>query len=366
MNTNNQENIDSKSIYIFKKVSLTDKFNFYEYLSVMLDWWVVIVSALQSVEKRVKNPFFRDKIKELELFMSTWDSLSKAMKKMPDIFSQAETSIIEAWENSWTMVESLNNLSTEFKKQHELKQTVKNSLTYPIVILIFLVLAVLIVMLYVVPNLIPLFEETNVSLPFATIALIWVSNFISKNFILLILFVLAFILIIYWFKITQSWKNFFDNLLLKSPLIWDVYKNYILANIASNLWSLMWWWVTILKSLKLVWKSTNNVIYEDLLEQIASRVSQWKKVVDSMLEVDEYNQYFSSDYIQMLSVWEKTASINTICKKLNIQYSREVQYSLNNLIKWIEPIAILIAWIFVLWFALAVFGAILQLTQTVW
>jgi type IV pilus assembly protein PilC len=42
-----------------------------------------------------------------------------------------------------------------------------------------------------------------------------------------------------------------------------------------------------------------------------------------------------------------------------------VNYSLDNLTKWIEPIAILVAGIFVLWFAFAIFGAILKVTQTV-
>jgi len=51
--------------------------------------------------------------------------------------------------------------------------------------------------------------------------------------------------------------------------------------------------------------------------------------------------------------------------KITDQYSREVDYSLANLTKWIEPIAIIIAAGFVLWFAFAVFGAILQVTQAV-
>jgi len=362
---NNLNKEGKKEFYLIKKVSLVDKFNFYEYLSVMLDWWVTIMSALESVKNRVKNPYFRKQIEEIQVFMSTWDSLSKAMKKKPNIFSNREIYIIEAWENSWTLTESLNNISDDFKKQHELKQTIKNSLTYPIVILIFLVVAVLIVMLYVIPSLLPLFEEASTELPMATKALISTSNFIWNNFVFIILFILTLWLFLYWFKLTQTWKMFFDKLLLSLPLVWDVYRNYILANISTNLWSLMWGWVTILKSLRLVWKSTNNVVYEEIFELVAQKVWEWKKLVDSMLEVDEYNEYFTSDYIQMLSVWEKTASLDTICKKLNKQYTREVKYSLSNLVKWIEPAAIMLAWIFVLWFAFAIFGAMLQLTQTI-
>jgi len=53
----------------------------------------------------------------------------------------------------------LASLASEAKKSYELRQVIKNSLTYPFIIILFLVLAVLIVMTYVVPALIPLIEE---------------------------------------------------------------------------------------------------------------------------------------------------------------------------------------------------------------
>jgi type IV pilus assembly protein PilC len=45
----------------------------------------------------------------------------------------------------------------------------------------------------------------------------------------------------------------------------------------------------------------------------------------------------------MLSVGEKTATLEEVTKKIKNQYTKEVDYSLQNLVKWIEPIAILIA-----------------------
>lgn len=360
------ETQEKKEFYIFKKVSLLDKFNFYEYLSIMLDGWVTIVSALESVEWKVKNSYFRQKIKELIVYISSWDSLNKAMKKLPDIFNQSEHSLIEAWEKSGTLVSSLASMALEFKKLHELKTNVKSSLTYPFIIILFLIWAVIIVMTYVVPSLIPLIEEAWVEKPFATVALIATSNFITNNFILLILFVAFLSFVIYSFSMSDSWRKTIDTILLKIILVWDVYRNYIIASSSSILWSLMNSWVPIVKALHLVWKSTNNVVYENLFADISLKVSTWKKLVESIIEVDKNNEYFPSDFLQLLSVWEKTATIDKVCKKLNEQYTREVSYSLANLTKWIEPVAILVAWIFVLWFAFAIFGAILKLTQTIW
>lgn len=364
MNNSNQKQ-EQKQYYLFKKVGLLDKFNFYEYLSIMLDGGVTITLALDSVQKKIKNPYFKEKISELLLFISSGDSLNKAMKKIPDVFSSQEYSIVEAGEKSGTLVNALSSLAVETKKLYELKQTIKASLTYPLIIIIFLVVAVLIVMTYVVPSLIPLIEQAGAEKPFATVALIATSNFITNNFILLILFFLTFLLGFFGYKSTDSGKNFLDALYLKFPLIWEVYKNYIIASSSSILWVLMNAGIPVVKSIILVGKSSNNTIYESLFNDISLRVWSGKKIVDSILEVDVENEYFPSDFVQLLSVWEKTAALDKVCKKLNEQYTREVNYALWNLTKWIEPMAILVAGIFVLWFAFAIFGAILKLTQTV-
>ena len=97
-----------------------------------------------------------------------------------------------------------------------------------------------------------------------------------------------------------------------------MYKNYILASSAAILWNLLNAWVPIVKTLILVWKTTDNVVYEDLFSDISLKVWTWKKIVESMLEVDPKSDYFPADYLQLLSVWEKTASISKVTKKLII------------------------------------------------
>jgi type II secretory pathway component PulF len=84
-----------------------------------------------------------------------------------------------------------------------------------------------------------------------------------------------------------------------------------------------------------------------------------------MKDIDPNHFFFPNDFIQMLAVGEKTATLENVSKKINDQYTREVDYSLASMTKWIEPLAILLASVFVLWFAFAIFGAILKVTQTV-
>ena len=361
----NQNKQQKKSFYVFKQVKVMDKYNFYEYLSVMLDGWVTISETLESVQAKIKNEFFKEKINELLSYVASWDSFSKSMKKIPQVFASSEVSIIEAWETTGKLTESLAKLSDDLRKTHELKAKVKTALTYPTIIILFLIASVVAVLLFVIPAIKPLFDTAEVELPASTKALIGTSDFIANNFLLIALFFITAWVLFIGYKNTEKWKANIDYTLLHLPLVGTVYKNYVLSSIASSLWTLIGAGVWVLKALTLVSKSLNNAVYQSLLDEVILKVSAWNKIVDSMQEVDEENQFFPADFLQMLSVWEKTASLEKVSKKISVQYNREVDYSLWNLTKWIEPLAIMMAWVFVLWFAFAIFGAIMKVTQTV-
>ena len=361
---NKDKNLN-KEIILSKKVSDVDKYNFFEYISVMLDWWVWIANSLESVWTKIASPFFRQKTKELQMYVSSGDSFSKAMKKIPQIFELSEISVIESWESVWQLSGSLMKLSDDLKKIHELKNKIKWALTYPIIIFLFLLLALILVLTYVIPAITPLFMDSWMELPVATRALVATSNFVINNFWAIILVIIAFGIFFVWYKNTRTWEESIELFLFDFPLVWPIYKNYVLSNIAWTLSTLVGSGVSIVKALTLAWKASNSIVYENLFEEVIVRVTKWEWIVNSMEAVDKERRFFPPDYLQMLSVWEKTASLEGISKKLSSQYEKEVDYSLARLTKWIEPIAILLAWVFVAWFAFAIFWAMLQLTDAV-
>ena len=178
-NTQNKSSIADKQIMLFKSVSQIDKANFFEYISVMVDGWVSITESLESVEAKVSSAYFKEKIEELHMYIQSGDSFSKSMKKMPDIFTRAEVSIIESWEHTGWLVQSLAKLSEDLKKVDALKKKVKWALTYPFIIFLFLFIAIIVVLIYVIPAIMPLFEWTDVELPTATKALLATSDFVK-------------------------------------------------------------------------------------------------------------------------------------------------------------------------------------------
>jgi type IV pilus assembly protein PilC len=101
--------------------------------------------------------------------------------------------------------------------------------------------------------------------------------------------------------------------------------------------------VSIVQTLKLTGASSGNVIIHDMYTRIAESVARGEKMSASFVNIDPERKLFSLDILQMIESAEKTSTIAQVSGKISEQYRREVDAALANLVKYIEPIALLLA-----------------------
>jgi type II secretory pathway component PulF len=360
-----QDEFQDVPVYFWNRITLREKAVFYEHLSNLLDGGVTLIEALRSFVEKTTNPLLYREVAQLLLLIDSGDVMSIAMKKLPRTFEIAEVSIVEAGEQSGTMQKSFGTLAEDLRNRQELTQKLKGALAYPVIILSFLIAAILIVMVFVIPKLLPLFETANTTLPASTRSLIATSNFISDHFLFLIFLAIFVGLMIFGYLKTVSGKRNFDEWLIWLPLVGTVYRNYVIVRVSTTLGLLLGAGIPILKTLRLSGASTGNSLYEEVFAEIVRQVEQGNKIADSFGIVDPKGRYFTRDFIQLLAAGEKTSTINKVCGKISVQYTREVDNSVTTLVKFVEPLAILISGVFVVWFAFAIFSAVLKITETV-
>jgi len=100
------------------------------------------------------------------------------------------------------------------KKVHALRNKVKAAITYPIIIFVFLLMAIIIVLVYVIPSIMELFQTSVVELPTATKALVFTSNFLINNYLFIILFLFAMYIFFTGYKNTDTGRKSIDHFLL--------------------------------------------------------------------------------------------------------------------------------------------------------
>ena len=171
----------------WQTITIKDKALLYEHLANMISGGINIMKALDSFAEKMASPMIIAATQNLQFFLNSGDNLSTAMKKLPDFFEKYEVAIIEAGENAGKLQHSLSDLAHEIRVGYDLKSRIKSALTYPIIIIAFLVIAIIVVMVYVVPQLLPLFERDELELPLSTKVLVSSSNFISAHIGLIVL-----------------------------------------------------------------------------------------------------------------------------------------------------------------------------------
>jgi type II secretory pathway component PulF len=282
------------------------------------------------------------------------------MRKLPRLFTDQEVTLIEAGEQTGKLQVSFMTLAIEMRTQEELTGKVTSALTYPVIILVFLVLAICVVMIYVIPQIGPIIAEMAGEMPLATRTLIASSNFVRTQYISILGVLLAMYLVFRAYISTEGGAMMYDKAKLSLPLVGTVYRNYLIVRFFSTFSLLMDSGISILKTLKLTGSSSGNLAVNDMFAGVITRVSAGQKLASSIAEADPTRRIFTSDILQMLEAAEKTSTLHTITKKIAEQHRREVDTSLGIMVKFIEPVAILLAGIFVAWFALAIFSAIMQ------
>ena len=142
-----------------------------------------------------------------------------AMRKLPNFFEEGEIAIVESGEQTGMLQKAFLSIANDLRGQDELRSKVINAMTYPFIIMFFLVLALTVVMVYVIPQLMPIIGAMSGELPFTTRSLIWISTFMKENIILMVSTAVALGLIWVGYTRTEHGKYFADREKFTLPLV---------------------------------------------------------------------------------------------------------------------------------------------------
>ncbi|MFA7685765.1 MAG: type II secretion system F family protein, partial [Candidatus Gracilibacteria bacterium] len=153
------------------KISLKDKSYFFHMLAVMVDSGVPVIHSVKTLAGYTDNARFRRVLNTVAHNCESGATLADSMSRFADVFTEAETGIVRAGEETGRMGITLFNLSGQLDKQYELNMKLWSASIYPIAVLAVLVLVTAGMMIWVLPNLLSLLTEGGMSddkLPTAT------------------------------------------------------------------------------------------------------------------------------------------------------------------------------------------------------
>ena len=342
----------AKEIKFLERVSRKEIVAFSRQLAIMFKSNIPLIEILQTIAKQIENPFFRAKVLDIAEKIEGGEKLSKALSYHSSIFSPFYINMIKSGEASGKLSEVFSYLADYLEKEYNFKSSIINSLIYPIFLFIVFILIMLLVAFMVLPNLATFLKEAGGELPLITRVLISVAIFIKNWIIFVILFLVLLAGSIYYFlKKTEKGKNFFDENILRIPLVKNFFKKNYLTRFALNLSTLISGGLPIVQAIETTSQVVGNNVYKKIILDVSEGVKKGEKISDVL---QKYPEYVTPLFVQMVVVGEKTGKIDSSLLNIVNFYEKETNRSLENFVRLLEPILIIFFGFFVAFLMLSI------------
>ncbi len=320
------------------KVKLKDLAVFSRQFATMINSGLSLLRALTILTEQTENKELARVLREVRNDVETGNSLSAAMTRHPNAFPPLMVNMTKAGEVGGFLDMVLLQIAENYEAEVKLRGKVKAAMTYPVVVFVIAILAVVGMLLFIVPVFVGLFADFDSELPAPTRFLVFLSGLMKIIAPLGLVGVIAFFVSWPKLKHDQRVRNTLDPLKLKLPIFGALFRKIALARFARNLGTMMKSGVPILQSLDIVADTTGNVVLERAVRAVQNSVRQGEALAAPLTN----HSVFPPMVVQMMSVGEDTGALDSMLHKIAEFYDQEVEATTEALTALIEPLMIVV------------------------
>ncbi len=317
-----------------------DLVKFIRQFATMIDAGLPLVQCLDILASQEPNPMFRAALSDIKLTVEQGATFSDALKRHPKIFDELFVNLVHAGEVGGILDTILQRLAVYIEKNVKLKRQIRAALTYPIAVIMILVVVMVVLMTFVIPAFENMFKEfgSNAALPKLTQIVIAISNaFVSYLPFIVIGALLSAFGIVQTYR-RPAGKRFFHKTILKLPIIGPVIQKIVVARFARTMGTLLTSGVPILDSIQIVAKASGNMVVEEGLMYARDRIAEGRNLADPLGEIP----VFPGMVVQMVGVGEQTGALDQMLTKIADFYEDETDVAVAALTSLIEPILMVV------------------------
>lgn len=342
-----------------QRVSVKDLATMTRQMSTLIAANIPIVETLSALVEQTENPKLKSVLGAVKENVMQGGRLSDSLAAHPKIFGTIYIAMVGAGEAAGALDVVLQRLAELTEKQAALKSKILGALMYPIIMGGVGVLLCSFLVIYVVPKVTKIFEDTKATLPLPTKFLIFVSGTLQNYWYVVILVV---IVIVYgfrrWLKTTKG-RYLYDKMSLKLPIFGKLFKLVAVSRFSRTLATMLASGVQLLKAMEIV----KNVVENEVLMQTIETTRTSVKEGESIAEPLKRSGYFPSLVTHMIAIGEKTGELETMLTRVADSYDQQVDNMVGTLTTLLEPIMILVMGGVVGFIVMSILLPILQLNQ---
>ncbi|TDO92272.1 type IV pilus assembly protein PilC/MSHA biogenesis protein MshG [Halanaerobium saccharolyticum] len=311
---------------------------------------LIIIS--RQTRNREEKEIYSGLLKNIESGLS----LAEALKE-EDVFTDLFTAVVKAGEESGTLVEVLASLEIYYGSKEDIKKEIKKASFYPLTVISTIFLAAAFIFKFTLPVFIDLFAEFNGELPLITRIFLKLSLIFNNYFILIIVFIILLIILLFSVFKSNKRNDLKSRFLLKVPLISVIYRDLILAQMATYLSLLLKSGLKLISALELLKNIISDHQYQNFIKKTALNISKGA----SLTECFDDSRYIPNLFYYLIMTGEETARMETMLERAGDYYSKKLKNEIAKMLQYLEPFLITLTAIFVALLAAAVMMPMFQI-----
>lgn len=336
---------------IFNRVSVDDLVVFSRQMFSLTKSGIPLIRAILGLSDTSNNKTLKRVLTDVAGQLEKGRSLSSAFSSHPKVFPKISVSIIHVGENTGRLEDAFLQLAEYFEQDEETRKRINSAMRYPMIVVLFLVGAMFLLNLKVIPTFASMFRSLGADLPITTKILIATSDFFVNYWPFMIVAIVLFIFGARAYVSSSAGEYQWDKYKMKLPFVGSIIERSLLARYSRSFSMILDAGVPMTTGLSLVAEALDNKYMEVKIIEMKQSIERG----ESLLRVSVASNMFSPLVLQMVAVGEETGRVDKLLNDASDYYEREVDYDLKSLTAKIEPVLISIVAVLVLVLALGIF-----------
>lgn len=356
--TQTESNVSFFKTLFEQSVSTKDLIFFTKQLAVLLKSGVPLMQALELLSEQFTGKL-RSIIISLKDGVKEGKSLADGLASYPKTFSNIYIQLIRAGEATGKLETILERLTQYLERQDEIQKKVSGALAYPLIQIGVIVLVVIAIMTFVIPNLQTMLRSSGQEMPLATQILLTGSYLITNYYMYILVAVTAIAVALKYWSSTPQGKRTIDRIVLKLPLIKFFARTNAIVQFCNTLGMLLESGVSLSNALDIVVDVIDNSVLVETLKEARDKIIKQGKITPFLKETG----LFPPMAIYLINTGEQSGKLDYMLLTVARNYEVELTELTDRLTDNIPTIMTLIMAVVVGFIMWAVMGPILGMYE---
>jgi len=334
---NQEKKQQDKPVQISRRgISATDLALFTRQLATLVRAAIPLDEALSAVGQQTEKPRIKSMVFALRSKILEGHTLAAGLADFPKVFPQLFRATVAAGESSGHLDVVLDRLADYTESRQQMASKIAQATIYPAILTVMAFLVVTGLLMFVVPQIVEVFETSGQQLPGITRAMIWISEFLQNWWFILILLLIALFFTLRHFLSIPANKRRFHLFILNLPAVGKLVRGLNTARFSRTLSILSSSGVPVLDALQLAAPVVANLPMQDAVIDAAEKVREGSSIYAAL----ERSKLFPPMTLHLISSGERSGNLEDMLDKAAEQQERELELSISMFMGLFEPLLI--------------------------